>query len=103
MEIIYRAKDGAEFTDSVSCFDYERGLTLNEFVEAVLYLHSSKEKCYEEGVSCLLTDTALNRFKYALSEVRFDLLVNRYTGEYKILTIRDNETVFVPAGENSIL
>jgi hypothetical protein len=76
----------------------------DEFVEAktskiikkTLYLHSDKGNMHYIGDEIGLSNTALSKFIYALFEVDFDLEIERATGEYKIVEIREGIQVFKP-------
>ncbi len=60
-------------------------------MKAVAYLHSSKESMYELGQKISLTGEALDKFMYALYEVKFDLEVDPKTGDAKIIGVDGRE------------
>lgn len=56
-------------------------------IKAKAYLHSSKEQMYDLGVKIGLKGKALDYFRCALYEVKFELEVNEETGEAKIIKV----------------
>lgn len=67
-------------------------------MRAIAYAHSSKESMWELGEQIGVKEEALPMFKYALTEVRFELEVDINTGNFKILTV-DGLPVSHPATE----
>ncbi len=58
---------------------------------AKLYLHSDKDSNYDLGAQLKLSEEAMNNFRFALSEVAFDIEVDTKTGKYKILKVDGRE------------
>lgn len=62
-----------------------------------MYLHSDKSDLAYEGEETLgLSEKAIEKFMYALYEVKFDVEVNKKTGEVTILGITCPPQTFVP-------
>jgi hypothetical protein len=57
--------------------------------EVTLYLHSTKERMLTIGEGMGLSGEALDRFKYAASEVKFTLLVDEVSGNAEIIKVDD--------------
>lgn len=51
------------------------------------YLHSNMKEIEDLGIANGLTGEALEHFKYALFEVRFELKVDKETGEAVIVSV----------------
>lgn len=56
-----------------------------------MYLHGSKEDNWDKGEEIGLSEKALDKFKYALYEVEFEIEVNEETGESTILKVNGRE------------
>ena len=56
-------------------------------MEVTVYLNSSKEDMYDQGLRAGLSEEALHNFMYTLYEVEFLLDVNEKDGSYKILKV----------------
>lgn len=54
-----------------------------------MYLHGSKESNHEEGEGIGLTGMALDNFRYALYEVKFEVEINEQNGDVEILKVND--------------
>ena len=59
------------------------------FVE--LYTHASKENLWEKGEELGLSEKALEKFCYALYEVKFSTVVDRETGKVMIHSVNGME------------
>lgn len=56
-------------------------------MQTKVYLHSSKETMGDKADELGLTGEAASQFRYALSEVEFDIEVNPETGMTKIIAV----------------
>jgi poly(3-hydroxybutyrate) depolymerase len=56
-----------------------------------MYLHGSKESAIERAEEMGLDEVAEKKFMYALYEVEFELEVDKLTGDYKILSVKDGD------------
>lgn len=56
-------------------------------MKATVYLHSSKDNMGDKAEELNLSENAAGQFRYALSEVKFDLDVNEETGMVEILAV----------------
>ena len=58
-----------------------------------MYLHSSKEGNYDDGVELGLHGKALDNFAYALYEVEFDVEIDEKTGDCRIVSVDGRKLV----------
>lgn len=58
-------------------------------MKAVAFLHSSKESMYDLGQKIGLVGEPLDKFMYALYEVKFEIEVDPKTGNAKIVSVDD--------------
>lgn len=56
-----------------------------------MYLHGSKETCWEKGMEAGLTGEALNRFRFTGYEHKIEYEVNLETGESIAVKFDDRE------------
>lgn len=69
-------------------------------IKKTIHLYSDRGTMYSYGQDVELSEKALENFSYALYDVTFDVEIERATGLYKILEIRDNKHVFKPVVES---
>lgn len=65
-----------------------------------MYLHSDKADNYYHGEEWGLTGNALIEFRWALSEVQFDVDIDEETGEVTIERAIYGKQVLVPEDKN---
>lgn len=64
-------------------------LEKNPIIRTTLYLHSDKESNRDTGQELGLEGMALENFTYALYEVKVEIDLNTATGQYTIVSVKE--------------